>query len=388
MRALNRRKLQVEQGGCSTVFQEPKVGSQITPRHAEAPTTAREAPTSAREVPTSAREAPTSAREAPTSARGTDTLSSARGSCRTISSRLSDVASPCRRRIANDGCSPLHVRSASEESDPSHCGRASVGPEAPGEGDAAGGCTLETVSATEEAGEEAADVPALLAIVQATCATLAERLKSQMIAGQRQAEQTAAAAPSETTAGIPPGPVALPQATAALAAQALRDVLGEVEAAIGAPAGAGKARADGRRSWRRGPAGSLRGAPPQWFDVSTPPLGGPRSSTCSGTCSVFSAASSLTYGTSHLAHVARRSQGWPAPERWAAPGIGEAAQGVSPDASEAEATGLSPQELPCSTPVLLGAHDLLEEWMEDERCVDPCPLLRPPRVDPPMSPVM
>lgn len=113
------------------------------------------------------------------------------------------------------------------------------------------------------------DMPELLAIVQTTCATLAERLKSHLLEQQRNPRE-----PSRDVRDPLSGSRLSP--AAALAAQAARRLLGEVEAAAYLrPQGACMIHSNATAHSRsESSCGAFQAAclSPQWFDVSTPPL--------------------------------------------------------------------------------------------------------------------
>jgi len=96
----------------------------------------------------------------------------------------------------------------------------------------------------------------------------------------------------------------------------------------------------------------------QWFNIGTP--GG----SVDGSCSVVSAVSSLTYGT-RPRHRRHQRHSWPCAKM-----ITERPR------SNEESPGAP-----------TGNTSMVSEWVEELRRVDPCPLLRPPRVVSPESPI-
>lgn len=224
---------------------------------------------------------------------------------------------------------PMSPRIATET--PSPCRRRHIS-EAQAEDEGPTSAPLSPLTALEL---ELDDVPELFDLVQATCVKLAERLKAR--------EAFSSASGNSRSA-------------AELAARAARALLGEVEAAIGQT----PAQSRGRPSV----AGSIKEedwlrpnqARAQWFDVSTPvaPAG------------TLSSASSPT-GVRQ-----------PRPSRysWIAEEPG-AERGNRTVRAESPTHRLSQ---PSSD------RNLLEEWVDDVRSLDPCPLLRPPMNLAPPSP--
>merc|ERR1719265_2823256 len=98
----------------------------------------------------------------------------------------------------------------------------------------------------------------------------------------------------------------------------------------------------------------------QWFNIGTP--GGE----ADGSCSVASAVSSLTYGT-RPRHRKHQRHSWP---------CGKMINERCSSGSEYESPGAP-----------TGNTSMLGEWVEELRRVDPCPLLRPPHVLAPESPL-
>lgn len=228
------------------------------------------------------------------------------------------------------------------------------------------------------------DMPELLAIVQTTCATLAERLKKHLLEQQ--------SSPSELSRSVhDPLSGARLSPAAALAAQAARRLLGEVEAAAYLrPQGTCMTHTNTSSALNRSECGSFQAAclSPQWFDVSTPPLGS-RDETSVATsaagsgitavvvrgadgshgCSTNSAASSCDIcGTIHLDRLASCG---------CTPREGENSQVLS---------GRTCLDQP-ATPG--GGHLSLEEWVDDVlRGVDDgCPLQPSPQSAPPLTPM-
>lgn len=209
------------------------------------------------------------------------------------------------------------------------------------------------------ASEKEGDVPQLLALVQATCECLTERMKKQQPAHQslsRSSQQEASAAEPREEA----------LAAAIAAASATRDLLGEVEMAF--LGGGSRSRACSEASSRGGCLGAdaLPGfgglcpsprAGTQWFSVSTP--------TEAGAFAVPSASSLCPLGARPTRNRGQRHS-WPCAHRLS---------GSGGDSTESS-TNASP-----GVPV-----DSLCELTEEVRQPDPCPLIRPPRVAAPQSP--
>lgn len=201
--------------------------------------------------------------------------------------------------------------------------------------------------------EREGNEPELLALVQATCECLVERLKqNQMMKGRRSRtthRESSAERPQEAAL------------TAAIAAAtATRDLLGEVEMAF---LGSGsRSRACSEASSRAGSAlpgfgGQTAKPGTQWFSVSTPTEAG-----------VPHSATPPTLGAAGFGVRPQRNRqrhSWPRISR---------SSGAS---GGAESSGSGSPALPT---------DHLGEWVEELQLRDPCPLIRPPRVAPPSSP--
>jgi len=129
--------------------------------------------------------------------------------------------------------------------------------------------TSEGASQLRGSTSEANEMPEILAIVQTTCATLAERLKNHLLEQQSNPSE-----PSRSVHAALSGARLSP--AAALAAQATRRLLGEVEAAAYLrPQGTCTMHANTAALHHSECVGSAfqdGGLSPQWFDVSTPPL--------------------------------------------------------------------------------------------------------------------
>jgi len=205
---------------------------------------------------------------------------------------------------------------------------------------------MKGVAEVEETSES--DVPQLLAMVQATCLSLADRLK------ENKSSRSGAGCSGN---GSEPAPRA---STVIAAAKAARDLLAEVEMAFleGSPRPSFCEAAQGYGLDAAQNSKNLT----QWFNMCTPGGDSRRSSYSrddpEGACSVSSLANAPNLRSS------------PRTQRHSCPPV--------PDET------LSSQ---ITSPATRGTpRSLLGDWIHELRRVDPWPLLRPPHVTAPQSP--
>lgn len=210
------------------------------------------------------------------------------------------------------------------------------------------------------------DVPELLAMVQATCSSLAESLKARLPLNSRKAKARCSWEQPSPPQSHAQYCAELPPSAVVAAAAAARELLTEVEQAFlpGTPVDTTAPAAE---------PGNMT----QWFNMSTP---------TGGRFDLDASVLSGQRGTGPKRH--RHS--WPAGKF--AGLAADICNESSSECSEGNGEGMGSLKADghaCSRRRAMpttGQGGSLGEWLEELRRVDPCPLIRPPRVLAPMSP--
>jgi len=219
------------------------------------------------------------------------------------------------------------------------------------------------------------EMPDLLEIVQTTCATLAEKVKSHLLE-----QQSNPIEPSRSVHDPLPGARLSPAAI--LAAQAARRLLGEVEAAACIrPRGTcmmhASAAAQGH-SECMGSAFQDSGLSPQWFDLSTPPLVSREEASFATSAAGSSRSISVVVGGAEDSHGC---------SSYSAASSSDMCDTMHLDARLDQV--LSGRECLDQSAAPVGSHLSLEEWVDNVlRGVDDgCPFQQTLQGAPPLTPM-